>query len=79
MICLRLSGSTRRLKIISIERLPSELILATEKERQLTTDALVVCFSRSNNTARLKSISKKRLPLVPRLAREEERQLTTET
>ena len=37
-----------------------ELRFAIEKERQLTTETLVLCFSRSGNTTRLRSISKKR-------------------
>ena len=38
VLCLRRSGNTTRLESISKNRLSSELILATEKERLLTTE-----------------------------------------
>ena len=52
-LCFNLSGNTTMLKSISKRRLSSELKLATEKERQLTTETLELCFSLSENTTRL--------------------------
>ena len=49
------------LKSISKRHLSSELKLATEKERQLSTKTLENSFSRSGNATGPKSISKERL------------------